>query len=205
MSIIAHRRAPATFSSVFSSSTALFRQASRRHESTARRTTKKLRTKPDPSFTASLSPSQIRDHIVFNPPASAPSPYQTPAAFLPPNDPRRELLSQSHQHANPYNDPARDLPPAIRQPAEKAYHLREQDIEEIRRLRTQDPNKWTQNKLAKQFECAPFFIGMVCRAPKERVERQKAALEQVKEKWGRKRREAREDRQKRRELWGRDG
>ena len=179
-------------------------QAPRRHESSSRRTTKRLRVKPDPSFTASISPSQVRDHIVFNPPSSAPSPHQTPAAFLPRGDPRRELLSQSHEHANPYSDPSRHLPPAIREPPEKKYHLREKEIEEIRRLRTEDPNKWTQNKLAEKFECSQFFIGMVSKAPKERIEKAKKELEEVKEKWGQRRRYAREDRQKRRELWGRD-
>ena len=189
MSIFAHRRPIATLSPLFSLPVKLSSRATRRHESTSRRT---------------ISPSQIRDHIVFNPPASAPSPYQTPAAFLPLNDPRRELLSQSHQHANPYSDPARRLPPAIRQPPEKKYHLGRDEIAHIRQLRQRDPDQWTQNKLAERFNCSQVVIGMVCRAPKSRLEHQKAVLEQVKEKWGRKRTGAREDRQKRRELWGRD-
>lgn len=179
-------------------------QASRRHESSSRRATKKLRVKPDPSFTASISASQIRDHIVFNPPSSAPSPYQTPPAFLPHGDPRRELLSESHQNANPYNESGRRLPPSIMQRPEKKYHLGEKEIEEIRRLRTEDPNTWTQNKLAQKFACSQFFIGMVSRAPKERLERASKELEKVKAKWGPRRTYAREDRQKRREFWGRD-
>ena len=204
MSIFVHRPPIATLSPLFSFPVTLSSRAARRHESTSRRTTKALRVKPDLSYTASLSPSQVRDHIVFNPPASAPSPYQTPAAFLPPNDPRRELLSQSHQHANPYSDPGRRLPPAIRQAPEKKYHLGEEEIAQIRALRLRKPAKWTQNKLAEVFECSPFFIGMVCRAPKPQLEKQKRALERVKEKWGQKRSDAREDRQKRKELWGRD-
>ena len=45
---------------------------------------------------------------------------------------------------------------------------------------------------------------MIVEATKERKEQQKQILENVKEKWGRRKRYAREDRMKRRELWGRD-
>ena len=204
MNSIAPRRSVSILPFLLPSAFTPLCQAPRRHESSSRRTTKKLRVKPDASFTASISPSAIRDHIVFNPPSSAPSPYQTPAAFLPRGDPRRELLSQSHQHANPYSDPSAHLPPSVRERSEKKYHLGEQDIKEIRRLRTEDPNKWTQNKLAEKFQCSQFFIGMVSKAPKERLEWAQRELGKVKARWGQKRRQAREDRQKRRELWGRD-
>jgi len=177
-----------------------------RHESSARRTTKRLRTKPDPSFTSSIPASQMNDHIVFNPPSSAPSPYHTPPVFLPPNDPRRKLLAQSHSHANPYDQPDRRLPPMLtgHRPYEKKYHLREKEIEEIRRLRTEDPFKWTRTKLAEKFDCSQFFVGMVCPASKEKMDKHDEEIERIKAKWGRRKRYAREDRGKRRELWGRD-
>ncbi len=179
-------------------------QVTRRHESSARRTTKRLRTKPDPSFTSSISPSTVHDHIVFNPPSSAPSVYHTPAAFLPPDDPRRKLLSQSHSHANPYDHPDRRLPPPISKPYEKKYHLREKEIEEIRRLRGSDPFTWTRKKLAEKYDCSQFFVGLICQASEERVEQQTKVLEDIKSKWGMRRRHAREDRTRRRELWGKD-
>ena len=178
----------------------------RRQESSARRTTKRLRTKPDPSFTSAIPSSQLNDHIVFNPPSSAPSPYYTPPVFLPPNDPRRKLLAQSHEHANPYDQPDRRLPPLIKghKPYEKKYHLREKEIEEIRRLRAEDPFLWTRSRLASKFDCSQFFIGMVCPASKEKLEKDREEIENIKAKWGRRKRYAREDRLKRRELWGRD-
>lgn len=179
-------------------------QITRRYESSSRRTTKRLRTKPDPSFTASISPSQIRDHIVFNPPASAPSPYHTPAAFLPTTDPRRELLLQSHTHANPYQNSDKSLPPPVRKTLEKKYHLKPEDIAEIRRLRTLDPFKYTRKKLAEKFGCSEFFVGIVAEASKEKKEHEAKILENIKSRWGKRRTSAREDRQKRRELWGRD-
>ena len=88
-------------------------------------------------------------------------------------------------------------------PYEKKYHLGENEFDEIRRLRAEDPAKWTRSKLAEKFNCSQFFVGMV--SPNdERARLDKVALEQIKERWGRKRRYAREDRQKRREMWGRD-
>lgn len=174
-----------------------------RHQSNARRTTKRLRVKPDPTFSSSIAPEKVNDDIVFNPPSSAPSVYQTPAIFLPPSDPRRQLLAQSHRHANPYNED-RPLPPPVRKTQEKKYHLLPKDIEEIRQLRTADPFTWTRKKLAEKFDCTQFFVGMVVGASKERKEQQKQILENVKQKWGRRKRYAREDRAKRRELWGRD-
>lgn len=204
MNIIVPRRALTAFPFLLPSIVSSTSQVPRRHESSARRSTKRLRTKPDPSFLSSVSPNSIRDHIVFNPPSSAPSVYHTPAAFLPPDDPRRQLLALSLSHANPYEQPTRRLPPPVREPYEKKYHLREAEIEEIRRLRTEDPFTWTRNKLAEKFDCSQFFVGIICEASKERMEQQKQKLESVKERWGRRRRYAREDRAKRRQLWGKD-
>lgn len=173
-----------------------------RHESSARRTTKRLRPKQDRA--AIPSRGETRDHIVFNPPSSAPSPYHTPPIFLPPNDPRRRLLAQTHAHANPYQDPQRRLPPPVRPPYEKTYHLNEAQIAEIRQLRAADPFKWTRAKLAEKFGCTEFFVGLVAPATPERMDWSKQLLENTKARWGRRRANAREDRTKRREMWGRD-
>ena len=176
-----------------------------RHQSNARRTTKRLRVKPDPTFTSSIAPEKLNDDIVFNPPSSAPSVYETPPLFLPPDDPRHQLLAQSHHHANPYNGPGgRNLPPPVRKTEEKKYHLTPKEIEEIRMLRSKDPFTWTRKALAEKFACSQFFVGMVCPANEERKEQQRQILENVKEKWGRRKRYAREDRARRRDLWARD-
>ena len=206
MSIFLPKRPSEYLSCILSLRVPFTPSISRRYESSARRSTKRLRTKPHPSFTSSIPPSQLNDHIVFNPPSSVPSPYHTPPVFLPPNDPRRKLLAHSHSHASPYNDPDRQLPPTIKnhQPYEKKYHLREKDFEEIRKLRTENATKWTRSKLAEKFGCSQLFIGLVCQASKEKLEQDRKELERIKERWGRRRRYAREDRVKRRELWGRD-
>ncbi|KAL8862673.1 MAG: hypothetical protein Q9178_001171 [Gyalolechia marmorata] len=178
--------------------------AARRHESSARRTTKRLRVKPDPSFIPSTPTNQFQDNIVFNPPSSSPSPYQTPAAFLPPSDPRRSLFAQSHEHANPYAQPDKRLPPPIQKPVEKRYHLKADEIAEIRYLRQKDPFTWSRKKLAQKFDCSEFFVAMICEASQEKKQQQQKALDDIKARWGKRRTYAREDRQKRRVLWGRD-
>lgn len=205
MNLVVPRRTLASLSSKSPSSYPYLLPVFRRHASSSRRTAKKLRVKPDQTFTSSLPSDKIDDHVVFNPPSAPPSVYQTPLAFLPPTDPRRQLLATSLGHASPYEDPSRKLPPPVRQlPQKKKYHLREEEIAEIRRLRTTDPNVWTRTKLAQKFDCSQFFVGMVVQASKEKKEKERQILENVKEKWGRRRRYAREDRKKRRELWERD-
>lgn len=58
-------------------------------------------------------------------------------------------------------------------------------------------------KLAEKFGCSQFFVGLVAKneGKAERVERQH---QEARGKWGVRRREAREDRGRRKELWGRD-
>lgn len=58
-------------------------------------------------------------------------------------------------------------------------------------------------KLAEKFGCSQFFVGMVAKneGKAERVNREHEAARM---KWGTRRREAREDRGRRKVLWGRD-
>ncbi|PWY65040.1 hypothetical protein BO70DRAFT_346699 [Aspergillus heteromorphus CBS 117.55] len=172
--------------------------ALRRNQSSYRRTKQRLRVKPDASFGSSLTHTQ-EDHIVHNPPSSAPSVYLTPTKFLPSGDIRRNLRLASVK-----NNDAEALPPVVRAPSEKKYHLTPSDIREIRRLRATDPMMWSRLKLAKHFECSPIFISLVCETSPQKKEIQKRVLEAVQSRWGSKRRMAREDRQLRKDAWGRD-
>ena len=172
---------------------------SRRNQSTYRRTKARLRIKPDASF--SPSAKQSKEHIIHNPPSSAPDAHHTPTKFLPPDDIRRTLRIDSSQN----NDNPHDLPNMSKFPTWKPrYHLTPSDVEEIRRLRLSDPMTWSANKLAKRFDCAPKFIMIACEAAPQKKEMQKKILEAVQSRWGQKKRMAREDRQLRRQSWGRD-
>jgi Mitochondrial ribosomal protein subunit L20 len=185
---------------------------SSRHAATSRRTTKALRLKPAPTAApASKRLALAQNTIVFNPPPTPPSPYQTPPLFLPPSDPRRTLLAPSYAHDNPYRRTATaapsnavTLPPAINQPTEKKYHLGPAEIEEIRQLRASNPWVWTKKRLAEKFGCSEYFVVMCAQAVPERVDWAKEHLERIKSRWGPKRTKAREEREKRRTLWQRD-
>jgi hypothetical protein len=91
----------------------------------------------------------------------------------------------------------------VRQPYEKTYNCTEKDVKEMQMLRQQDPETWTRVKLAEKYGCSQFFVGMVAGhgGKAERVEREH---EESRRKWGSRRREAREDRGRRKALWGRD-
>ncbi|KAF2202385.1 hypothetical protein GQ43DRAFT_312506 [Delitschia confertaspora ATCC 74209] len=164
-----------------------------RHESTTRRHKKLLYIPQTPSYTPSAGPAP---EIVYNPPSASPNIYHTPLKFLPQNDKRRALYTahaQSALHSQLRtrtsaiattgtalsaggalpDRPGRSLPQAVRQPYEKKYNVTPEQIEEIRRLRKEDPEKWTRVRLAEKFGCSQFFVGLV--APNggkaERVER----------------------------------
>ena len=174
------------------------RQTSRRLQSTYQRTKARLRVKPDSTFLP--SPSEPRDHIIFNPPSSIPPVHQTPKLFLPPDDPRQHL----HVTQNARKIPPEGQSPAVRQPYAKRYHLKEEDLVEMRRLRKEDPITWTVSKLAKKFECSGLFVSLATDGmAREKQLQQSKVLAAVKSRWGAKRRIAREDRAIRRETWGR--
>ncbi|KAJ5772052.1 hypothetical protein N7520_002581 [Penicillium odoratum] len=195
-SIVAPKRPFVTLPFLLPSWTDALALGSRRHQSSYRRTKQRLRVKPDASFGPS---HQSHDQIIYNPPSSAPSVYHTPNKFLPLNDARRTMRPESPANVN-----ASDLPNVHKINDEAKYHLTPSDIEEIRKLRLSDPMTWSRHKLAKRFECSPLFIAIVCEASPEKKQIQKQVLEAVQSRWGPKRRMAREDRQLRREAWGRD-
>lgn len=204
-----------------SKSTLLPRTQSR-CESTTRRHRKLLRVNQAPSYT----PSTTEPTIIYNPPSAAPSVYHTPLKFLPASDARRQMyssalvkstLSAYRTHTAPTASagtplstqslmppkPSANLPPPVRAPYEKKYHLSEKEIEEIRQLRREDPDTWTRVKLAERYGCSQFFVGMVAKNG-EKAERVARGHEESRGKWGKVRREAREMRGRRREMWGRD-
>ncbi|PQE04704.1 hypothetical protein CJF32_00010143 [Rutstroemia sp. NJR-2017a WRK4] len=173
----------------------------RRHESSYRRTKQRLNIAPHPQFVPSKDATQ--DHIIFNPPSSAPSVIHTPLKFIPKDDKRRKLLAVTAERLGAMSN--RLPPPAFQKEMKyKRHHLTEEDVAEIRRLRTTDPEKWTRHKLAAKFNCSSIFIGMIVQSTPEKRELEKAKLEAIKARWGPIRAAAREDRQRRKELAKRD-
>lgn len=137
----------------------------RRSHQTAARTKRALRIRPHPSHLLRNDPASATDEIVFNPPESQPSPYHTPFKFLPPSDPRRannlKLL-----FGNDASGSSTDyVPPEMKKSWAKSYHLTKEDVEELKRLRWEDPETWTVSKLAEKFKCSTKFVRIVGRVP----------------------------------------
>lgn len=178
----------------------------RRHESTFRRTKKKLNIRPESSFLSNINAKQ--DHIVFNPPSAAPSVLHTPIKFLPKEDQRRPLFEATQRRR-----PSAVVPPIIERfvAGRERHHLTEQDVEEIKKLRLENPVKWGITKLAERFNCSTAFVKIISAeltylhpALREHAIQEKEKLDAVKARWGKKRAMAREDRVKRMDLALRD-
>ncbi|KAK5690118.1 hypothetical protein LTR17_026044 [Elasticomyces elasticus] len=182
--------------------------ACRGHESTYRRTRKALRVTPDPSFLPSKTETQ--NHVIFNPPSSVPNVYRTPSVFLPNHGPRRQLHTRActptesiSGNTPPVAATKRVLPQPVRPEYQRKDHLTPEQVEEMRKLRSEDPRKWTRVRLAEKFESLQFFVSLCCSTPEVKAEQDKK-LEAIKERWGRRKSEARDARQERKKLWGQD-
>ena len=179
----------------------LFSTSLQQQEASYRRARSRLNIKPDASFLPSKT--EAHDHIIFNPPPSAPNVYHTPTIFLPKTDRRRQLFESSRaQDPQLEAQSQQRLPPAVVRPYEKRYHVTAEQMEEMRQLRREDPMKWSVAQLAKKFDCSGIFVSFVTeKIAKEKKEQQKRVTDAVKSRWGVKRRAAREDRALRRERW----
>lgn len=135
--------------------------------------------------------------------ALASNPSYSSSTIHPPHLPSPLQAIAAANTKKPSSSPSSSLPPPVRTPYTKKYHLTESDIAEIRALRQADPAQWTRERLAAKFECSQFFVGLVAPAP-EHAKRKAAEIDEGMRTWGRRKREAREDRKRRRELWGRD-
>ncbi|KAI1260974.1 mitochondrial ribosomal protein subunit L20-domain-containing protein [Xylariaceae sp. FL1019] len=173
--------------------------ASRRHQSTTSRTKKALKIPPHPDF---LTPQSGANHIIYNPPPSAPTVFHTPFKFLPKSDPRRQANLVAHLRSAISSAPNQAVPPPINaaELREKQYNVTKEQVAEMRQLRTENPAKWSVLKLAKKYDCTPMFIMMCVHAPAEHQKKEYERKEAIKARWGPIRTKAREERKKRKDL-----
>ncbi|GBC02611.1 hypothetical protein RclHR1_04700013 [Rhizophagus clarus] len=102
---------------------------------------------------------------------------------------------------NSQNQSFDELPPPLKPIKKKSYHLTQEQINEIKQLREQDPIKWTRKNLAEKFECSQFYIGIVAPVTEERrIELEEEYNQKINE-MGWKKRFVRNERVRRRELW----
>lgn len=99
--------------------------------------------------------------------------------------------------------PSDPMPPPLKPIEEKKYHLSPDDVREMQRLRNEDPRTWTIDKLAEKFGTGTFFVRMAARNKEAGIAHEER-LRETKQQWGKKRKQAKEDRIKRKALWGRD-
>ncbi|PHH81073.1 hypothetical protein CDD80_3355 [Ophiocordyceps camponoti-rufipedis] len=176
----------------------------RGHKTTAR-TKRALKIAPHDSFLPdrSVHVGEATDSIIYNPPASEASPAHTPFLFLPREDPRRRALRELRGlgGTDTTGHGAVTLPPALRwRQNPPKYHLDENALVEMRRLRAEDPIKWSVGHIAKKFDCSPIFVSMVAPAPPGHIAWLKDKLARKMARWGPTKMQAWEDRKRRAEM-----
>lgn len=134
--------------------------------------------------------------FVHRPPPTAPSPYSLTTA---PVSPLLQPVS-----GTPSSEAS--LPPRLQKPTPAPEHqLTPEQIEEVRRLRNEDPVTWTRQKLAKKFGCKACYISMIAPLDKQThralLAERDAGHEQNRSRWGENKATARAIRRKRRSLW----
>ncbi|KZS93559.1 hypothetical protein SISNIDRAFT_454762, partial [Sistotremastrum niveocremeum HHB9708] len=135
--------------------------------------------------------------FIHRKPPTAPSPHSYITA---PVSPLLRPPSQPSAVSSPS-----PLPPLQRPELPKHNVLSEAQIDEIRRLRAEDPQKNTASQLARQFGCSSKFVSFCAPLPRElkkaALAEREAAHAQSRERWGEKKRTVAAIRQKRRSMW----
>lgn len=180
-----------------SSSTTMFRASVRRYSIK----NIPLETQPKNKYNAARSAFNLKpvptEGLIHNPPAAMPSVKDTPRAFLPANDPRLKFMQDRYKTYSP--EEIAEMP--LIWGAKKDYSLTPEVITEIVRLREQDPHKWSIAKLAAKFNVETNKINVITGFSKAKQQRLLQELETVQKSWSAKTKIAREDRQRRKQMW----
>lgn len=122
-------------------------------------------------------------------------------SFTPPSSATLpSLYDASEEHTAPPLNPRTTSSPAQLTPAQ---------IEELQRLRTQDPLHWTRKRLAERYGCSPYYVGIVGfgrdKLGRERRKELKGVLDEKEklefERMGWNKRIIKEERRGRRAVW----
>lgn len=133
--------------------------------------------------------------VSYNPAPAAPTPLETPAAFLPPSERAKRVYLKD---AEPYDI---EKMPRLSPAPLRTYHLTPADAEEISRLRTSEPEKWTLPRLAEKYKVSTFVISMLSKPNPAYTAEMAKRLETIQSTWPEKRVQARKDRLRRKESW----
>lgn len=142
-----------------------------------------------------FKPQKVKPGVYYQPSPSIPLPLQkTPNAFLPKSDIRKQATPEYTPEDVSYMPPLSEI-------SEKKYHLTKEQVEEIVKLRTADPYKYTRKALAEKFGCSEFFVSLVCDCSEERLNDMNNRLEQIQLMWGGRKRAAKEMKAERQKAW----
>jgi hypothetical protein len=95
------------------------------------------------------------------------------------------------------------LPPPLAPPYVPAATLTQAQVDEVRRLRREDPENWPLRRLAREFGCSHRLVAAI-QVSREAHASEVREKERVRERWSERRARARVDRGRRRETWLRD-
>lgn len=126
-----------------------------------------------------------------------PSLKDTPKVFLPSNDPRLKSMADKFKV---YSQEELDEMPVI-YGAKKDYTLTPEIIEQIVKLRSEDSDKWTIAKLAAKFNVDAKKVNVITGFSKQKQQKMLQELKKLKDGWSDQRKLAREDRQRRKQMW----
>lgn len=148
------------------------------------------------AFNFKPNPSQ---GLVYNPPASAPSVKKTPKAFLPPHDPRINVLAHTYKVYS--QEELQNMPLIVGYGQNKDYSVDAETALKIQKLRSEDPERWTISKLAKEFDVAQKTVNVIAASNGQRRKQIDGQLQQQAATWSEEKVHAREDRRKRVQMW----
>ncbi|KAI0771180.1 mitochondrial ribosomal protein subunit L20-domain-containing protein [Trametes elegans] len=131
--------------------------------------------------------------FIHRPPPTAPSPLSYTTS------PASPLLRDGP------TVPQGALPPRVGKDRGEKARLSDEDIAQLRELRRADPATWTRGKLAKKFNCTPWFVGKMVSLKGPDRRRALEAREQehaaAKASWGQRKSLQADIRKKRKEYW----
>lgn len=155
-------------------------------------------TKFNPSRSAFNQQIYTPGGVSYNPAPSAPTPKETPAAFLPKEELELRAWAKDAKPVDVSTMPALSASPA------RTYHLTKQDAEQIQQLRQSEPYKWTRKALAEKFGVSEYVIGLVSNPNGEHQQDMQSRLSLIQAQWTERRERARDHRLRRKNFWLRD-
>ncbi|CAG8433549.1 6738_t:CDS:1 [Ambispora gerdemannii] len=94
-----------------------------------------------------------------------------------------------------------ELPPPLKPVKTKAYHITDDQIQEMQKLRLEHPKKWTRQRLAEKYNCSAFYVGIVAPTTEEERQRIERRIQHRINRFSEKRKYFMKIREERRKLW----